>query len=194
VDWVCSHAWAYCVLDEGHAIRNPGSKVSQAAKLAGLAAQHRLLLSGTPVQNNVGELWSLFDFLMPGLLGSERQFNARYGRTLQVRGQYGGGTGGQYGAMQGWRVASGNSTRGMVRAAGASRICHAPPSSPTPAPACRLALCPQAARSSKRGSAEAEAGLLAVEGLHRQVCGIGCWVLLGCGWVQVWLQLGGRGF
>ncbi|KAI3435532.1 hypothetical protein D9Q98_001597 [Chlorella vulgaris] len=109
VDWVCAQAWSYCVLDEGHAIRNPASKVAQAAKRAGLAAQHRLLLSGTPVQNNVAELWSLFDFLMPGLLGSERQFNARYGRTLQ------------------------------------------------------------AARVSKRGSAEAEAGLLAVEGLHRQV-------------------------
>ncbi len=52
VDWVCSQAWAYCVLDEGHAIRNPASKVSQAAKRAGLAAQHRLLLSGTPVQNS----------------------------------------------------------------------------------------------------------------------------------------------
>ena len=52
VDWVCSQAWAYCVLDEGHAIRNPSSKISQAAKRAGLAAQHRLLLSGTPVQNS----------------------------------------------------------------------------------------------------------------------------------------------
>lgn len=83
---MCAQAWSYCVLDEGHAIRNPASKVAQAAKRAGLAAQHRLLLSGTPVQNNVAELWSLFDFLMPGLLGSERQFNARYGRTLQVCG------------------------------------------------------------------------------------------------------------
>lgn len=46
VDWVCSHAWAYCVLDEGHAIRNPSSKIALAAKRAGLAAQHRLLLSG----------------------------------------------------------------------------------------------------------------------------------------------------
>ena len=85
MDWVCAQAWSYCVLDEGHAIRNPASKVAQAAKRAGLAARHRLLLSGTPVQNNVAELWSLFDFLMPGLLGSERQFSARYGRTLQVR-------------------------------------------------------------------------------------------------------------
>ncbi len=47
-------------------------------------ARHRLILSGTPVQNNIQELWSLFDFLMPGFLGTERQFNAVYGKTLQV--------------------------------------------------------------------------------------------------------------
>ncbi len=47
-----------------------------------IAAQHRLILSGTPIQNNVLELWALFDFLMPGFLGSHAAFNARYGKAL----------------------------------------------------------------------------------------------------------------
>ena len=47
-----------------------------------LSCQHRIILSGTPIQNNVLELWSLFDFLMPGYLGTERQFQQRYGRPI----------------------------------------------------------------------------------------------------------------
>lgn len=47
-----------------------------------LTANHRLILSGTPIQNNVLELWSLFDFLMPGFLGTERQFTAKYSRPI----------------------------------------------------------------------------------------------------------------
>ena len=69
--------WAYVILDEGHAIRNPAAKVTQAIKR--LKSSHRLLLSGTPIQNDIGELWSLFDFLMPGFLGTEREFRKRYG-------------------------------------------------------------------------------------------------------------------
>jgi len=56
--------FCYCVLDEGHVIKNAKSKTTQAVKA--VRAQHRLLLSGTPIQNNALELWSLFDFLMPG--------------------------------------------------------------------------------------------------------------------------------
>ncbi len=44
----------------------------------------RLLLSGTPIQNDVLEMWSLFDFLMPGFLGPERAFRAKFGKALQV--------------------------------------------------------------------------------------------------------------
>lgn len=70
----------YAVLDEGHIIKNPKTKLTQAVKQ--LRAQHRLLLSGTPIQNNVLELWSLFDFLMPGFLGSERGFNDRFSKPI----------------------------------------------------------------------------------------------------------------
>ncbi|MFS7923027.1 putative DNA helicase chromatin remodeling SNF2 family [Helianthus anomalus] len=72
--------WNYCILDEGHIIKNAKSKITGAVKQ--LNAQHRLILSGTPIQNNVLELWSLFDFLMPGFLGTERQFQAMYGKPL----------------------------------------------------------------------------------------------------------------
>ena len=47
-----------------------------------LNCNHRLILTGTPVQNNALELWSLFDFLMPGYLGTERQFSVRYSRPI----------------------------------------------------------------------------------------------------------------
>lgn len=49
-----------------------------------LNARHRLVLSGTPIQNNVTELWSIFDFLMPGYLGTEAEFNAKYRRATTM--------------------------------------------------------------------------------------------------------------
>ncbi|CAI0385042.1 unnamed protein product [Linum tenue] len=66
--------------DEGHIIKNAKSKITAAVKQ--LKAQHRLILSGTPIQNNIMDLWSLFDFLMPGFLGTELQFQATYGKPL----------------------------------------------------------------------------------------------------------------
>lgn len=60
--------WNYLILDEGHIIKNGKTKLAKAIK--SLSANHRLILTGTPIQNNVLELWSLFDFLMPGFLGS----------------------------------------------------------------------------------------------------------------------------
>lgn len=72
--------WNYLVLDEGHAIRNAKAKTTLAIK--SLKANHRLILSGTPIQNSVLELWSLFDFLMPGFLGTEKQFNTRYTKPI----------------------------------------------------------------------------------------------------------------
>jgi len=73
-----------------------------------VVAQNRLILSGTPIQNNIQELWALFDFLMPGFLGSQAAFNAQFGKALK------------------------------------------------------------SGRTSKTGSSEAQAGLLAMEGLHKQ--------------------------
>jgi hypothetical protein len=62
----------YCILDEAQAIKNPGTLSAKAVRL--LHADHRLAMSGTPVENHLGELWSLFEFLNPGMLGSASIF------------------------------------------------------------------------------------------------------------------------
>ncbi|XP_023528568.1 TATA-binding protein-associated factor BTAF1 [Cucurbita pepo subsp. pepo] len=80
VEYLSQFHWNYCILDEGHIIRNAKSKITLAVKQ--LRSQNRLVLSGTPIQNNVMDLWSLFDFLMPGFLGTERQFQSTYGKPL----------------------------------------------------------------------------------------------------------------
>ncbi|XP_078035668.1 histone acetyltransferase 1 isoform X2 [Augochlora pura] len=80
IDYFEMRQWNYCVLDEGHVIKNGKTKSAKATKR--LHANHRLILSGTPVQNDVLELWSLFDFLMPGFLGTEKQFAAKYSRPI----------------------------------------------------------------------------------------------------------------
>ncbi|KAG0222703.1 TATA-binding protein-associated factor mot1 [Mortierella sp. GBA43] len=72
--------WNYCILDEGHIIKNGRTKITKSVKM--VKANHRVILSGTPIQNNVLELWSLFDFLMPGFLGTEKQFNERFGKPI----------------------------------------------------------------------------------------------------------------
>ncbi|KAK2852480.1 hypothetical protein Q7C36_007681 [Tachysurus vachellii] len=80
IDFFRNIKFNYCILDEGHVIKNGKTKLSKAMKQ--LSANYRVILSGTPIQNNVLELWSLFDFLMPGFLGTERQFAARYGKPI----------------------------------------------------------------------------------------------------------------
>ncbi|XP_008219029.1 PREDICTED: TATA-binding protein-associated factor BTAF1 [Prunus mume] len=80
IDHLGKLLWNYCILDEGHIIKNAKSKITISVKQ--LKAQHRLILSGTPIQNNIMDLWSLFDFLMPGFLGTDRQFQATYGKPL----------------------------------------------------------------------------------------------------------------
>ncbi|XP_014231795.1 DNA excision repair protein ERCC-6-like [Trichogramma pretiosum] len=60
--------WQYVILDEGHKIRNPEAKASKVVKR--FLTPHRLLLTGSPMQNSLKELWSLFDFILPGKLGT----------------------------------------------------------------------------------------------------------------------------
>jgi superfamily II DNA or RNA helicase len=62
----------YCILDEGQMIKNASTQAAKATRL--INAKHRLVLSGTPIENHLGELWSLFEFLNPGMLGSATVF------------------------------------------------------------------------------------------------------------------------
>jgi len=71
--WIIERQWRCAVLDEAQAIKNPSAKQTRAIKK--LAARWRLALTGTPVENRLGDLWSLFDFLNPGLLGTAKAFN-----------------------------------------------------------------------------------------------------------------------
>lgn len=80
IKYLTNYTFNYCVLDEGHIIRNASSRITKALKL--IKSNHRLILTGTPIQNNVLELWSLFDFLMPGFLGNEKQFKELYSKPI----------------------------------------------------------------------------------------------------------------
>ena len=63
-----SKNWHYIIMDEGHKIRNPDAKITIVSKC--FRTPHRIILSGSPIQNNLKELWSLFDFIFPGKLGT----------------------------------------------------------------------------------------------------------------------------
>ncbi len=72
--WIAETAWHLVVLDEAQAIKNPDAKQTRSVK--GLKAQARFALTGTPVENRLGDLWSIFDFVNPGLLGSSKEFTS----------------------------------------------------------------------------------------------------------------------
>ena len=74
----------YVILDEAQNIKNADSATAQACK--GLPSDQRLALTGTPLENRLSELWSIFDFLMPGFLGSSSTFTERYETPIQVVG------------------------------------------------------------------------------------------------------------
>lgn len=77
--------FSYLVLDEAQAIKNAKSQAGRVAR--GLTVDRRLCLTGTPMENHLGELWSLFDFLMPGFLGDLPTFNRRYRDPIEKLGQ-----------------------------------------------------------------------------------------------------------
>jgi non-specific serine/threonine protein kinase len=72
--WVAETQWDLVVADEAQAVKNPDAKQTRALKT--LHARARIALTGTPIENRVGDLWSIFDFLNPGLLGSAKQFTS----------------------------------------------------------------------------------------------------------------------
>lgn len=84
IDKLLSFQYHIIILDEAQYVKNPRAKVSQAA--CRVLARHRLCLSGTPIENHLGELWSLMRFLIPGYLGSEEAFNSRFRKPIEEEG------------------------------------------------------------------------------------------------------------
>jgi superfamily II DNA or RNA helicase len=78
-EWMREQSWRHVVLDEAQAIKNPAAKQSKAVKA--LNASWRLALTGTPIENRLADLWSIFDFLNPGLLGNATDFG-RFCKTM----------------------------------------------------------------------------------------------------------------
>ena len=83
LDLLARQDWHLLILDEAQAIKNPRARVSRAVRE--LSARHRLCLTGTPLENHLGELWSLFDFLMPGFLGSQTRFRELFQTPIERR-------------------------------------------------------------------------------------------------------------
>jgi len=81
---LAAHGFDMLVLDEAQQIRNPLAKTTRAIK--SLPIERRLCLSGTPLENHLGELWSQFDFLMPDLLGDATRFNTHYRTPIERHG------------------------------------------------------------------------------------------------------------
>ncbi|MEI8242577.1 MAG: DEAD/DEAH box helicase [bacterium] len=82
--WFAEQAWQVVVLDEAQAIKNPGTRQTRAIKK--LRAERRIAMTGTPVENRLSDLWSIFDFLNPGLLGTAEQFT-KFSAALRDRPQ-----------------------------------------------------------------------------------------------------------
>jgi superfamily II DNA or RNA helicase len=84
INAIKDYAFRFAILDESQQIKNFSSQTAQAAKK--LQSQHRIALSGTPIENRLSELWSVFDFLMPGFLEDHDDFRRRYIQPIEERG------------------------------------------------------------------------------------------------------------
>lgn len=82
--YILPREWGYVVLDEGHKIRNPDLDISLTCKQ--IKTYNRIILSGTPIQNNLIELWSLFDFIFPGRLGTLPVFEQQFSVPINMGG------------------------------------------------------------------------------------------------------------
>lgn len=84
---LCEHSFHLLVLDEAQAVKNPTAQSARAVRQ--LTAQQRLCLTGTPLENHLGELWAQFDFLLPGLLGERKEFSRLFRRPIEQNGDAG---------------------------------------------------------------------------------------------------------
>ncbi|MBK8804735.1 MAG: DEAD/DEAH box helicase family protein [Fibrobacteres bacterium] len=83
-EWLISHPWHMVVFDEAQTLKNARTQARTVARA--IQSTHKLALTGTPMENHLGELWSLFDLVVPGLLGTERHFGASVRNRIEKLG------------------------------------------------------------------------------------------------------------
>lgn len=81
ISYIEEQSWQVCILDEGHLLKNPKTATARASRK--ICANHKLILTGTPVQNKVEELWAAFDFLMPNFLGTSKSFKKEFAAPIR---------------------------------------------------------------------------------------------------------------
>ncbi|NQZ81463.1 MAG: DEAD/DEAH box helicase [Colwellia sp.] len=85
-EFYSQQAFYYLILDEAHYIKNPKTRLYEA--IIKLKTEHKLCMTGTPMENHLGEFWAQFNFLLPGFLGGHNQFNKLFKTPIQVHGDH----------------------------------------------------------------------------------------------------------
>lgn len=83
-EFLLAQKYYYLILDEAQIVKNPSAKAARTVRA--ITAEHRLCLTGTPMENHLGELWTQFDFLMPGFLGDNASFKRSYRTPIEIHG------------------------------------------------------------------------------------------------------------